>query len=421
MSKNSKLTPKLRFPEFRAAPAWDEATLGSQAAFHKGRGVSKAEVDPKGKRECIRYGELYTRYGEVITDVFSRTNAPDTDLFLSCVNDVIIPASGETKEDIAKASCVMKAGVALGSDLNVIRTEHNGIFLSYFLNSARRRAIAKVAQGDTVVHLYPSQLEQITIAIPDEDEQQKIADCLSSLDDLIAAEGRKWESLRTYKKGLMQQLFPRYGETTPRLRFPEFRKGPGWGKKTISNILSKVANPVTVESNEMYREIGIRSHGKGIFHKEPISGNAIGDKRVFWVVQDAFVVNIIFAWEQAVATTSQAEAGMIASHRFPMYVAKEGKCDVKFISRIFQSRKGKYLLGVASPGGAGRNRTLGQKEFEKLEIIVPEKVEEQRKIADFLSSLDSQIAVQSERLDALRAHKKGLMQQLFPSAAEAEA
>ena len=188
----------------------------------------------------------------------------------------------------------------------------------------------------------------------DKKEQQKIADCLSSLDELIAAEGRKLESLRAYKKGLMQQLFPRDGETTPRSRFPEFRKGPGWDKKTISSILSKVANPVTVESNEMYREIGIRSHGKGIFHKEPVTGNAIGDKRVFWVVQNAFVVNIIFAWEQAVATTSQAEAGMIASHCFPMYVSKQGKCDVRFISRIFQSKKGKYLLGLASPGGAGR-------------------------------------------------------------------
>lgn len=201
---------------------------------------------------------------------------------------------------------------------------------------------------------------------------------------------------------------------TPKLRFPEFRKGPGWEKRSISSILSKVANPVTVDLNQMYREIGIRSHGKGIFHKVPISGNTIADKRVFWVVQDAFVVNIVFAWEQAVATTSQAEVGMIASHRFPMYVSNQESCDVRFIARIFQSKKGKYLLGLASPGGAGRNRTLGQKEFEKLEIIVPKKVEEQRKIADCLSSMDELIAAEGRKLESLRAYKKGLMQQLFP-------
>ena len=112
-------------------------------------------------------------------------------------------------------SCITQDGIALGSDLNVIRTEHNGIFLSYFLNGPKRREIAKVAQGDTVVHLYPSQLEQLSIAFPKKREQQKIADCLTSLDELIAAEGRKVEALKAHKKGLMQQLFPREGEFHP--------------------------------------------------------------------------------------------------------------------------------------------------------------------------------------------------------------
>src|SRR5262245_40939064 len=130
--KPKTLAPKLRFPEFKDGPGWDEESLGSQAEFHKGRGVSKAEIDPSGNRPCIRYGELYTRYGEVIKEVYARTNAPDADLFLSRKNDVIIPASGETKDDIATASCVMLDDVALGSDLNVIRTGHDGVFLSYF-------------------------------------------------------------------------------------------------------------------------------------------------------------------------------------------------------------------------------------------------------------------------------------------------
>ncbi|MEC5398701.1 restriction endonuclease subunit S [Uliginosibacterium sp. H1] len=421
MEKESKkaLVPKLRFPEFQGAAKWKEMTLGSEATFHKGRGISKAEVDPNGNRLCIRYGELYTRYGETILEVVSRTNLPEWELFLSRKNDVIIPASGETKEDIATASCVLLDEVALGSDLNVIRTRHNGVFLSYFLNGPKRRAVAKVAQGDTVVHLYPSQLAQLEIAFPDEREQQKVADCLSSLDELIAAQGRKVEALKTYKRGLMQQLFPREGETLPGLRFPEFASAGSWHTQKIASLLSKASVSVSVEPDLTYREIGIRSHGKGIFHKEPTLGKVIGEKRVFQVVQDALVLNIVFAWEQAVATTTENEIGMIASHRFPMYVAKPGKCDVEYVKGFFLTKEGKRLLGVASPGGAGRNKTLGQKEFENLEIALPVSVDEQTRIANCLSSLDTKITIESDRLESLKAHKQGLMQQLFPSLEEA--
>jgi type I restriction enzyme, S subunit len=141
----------------------------------------------------------------------------------------------------------------------------------------------------------------------------------------------------------------------------------------------------------------------------------IGTKRVFRVVEKAFTVNIVFAWEQAVATTSKAEEGMIASHRFPMYVVKSGKCDVRYVKEFFLTKRGKHLLGLASPGGAGRNKTLGQKEFENLEIALPEMVDEQTRIADCLSFIDAQIVAESEKLGALKTHKAGLMQHLFPS------
>ena len=143
--------PLLRFPEYHSAGHWPYASLGAVASFHKGRSLSKADIDPKGLRPCIRYGELYTRYNEVIDDVYSRTSVPDSELFLSQANDVMVPASGETKDDIATASCVLLDGVALGSDLNVIRSSHSGPFISYSLNGPLKRRIAKLAQGDTVV------------------------------------------------------------------------------------------------------------------------------------------------------------------------------------------------------------------------------------------------------------------------------
>ena len=244
-------------------------------------------------------------------------------------------------------------------------------------------------------------------------EQKKIAECLSSVDELIAAQTRKLDTLKTQKKGLMQQLFPLEGETQPRLRFLKFRSAKAWRERKISEVLSKISLPIRVEVEKTYREIGVRSHGKGIFHKEPVSGAIIGEKRVFQVVEDALVLNIVFAWEQALATTSKEEAGMIASHRFPMYVPKSGGCDVRFIKHAFLTPQGKHLLGVASPGGAGRNRTLGQDEFEKLRLVLPDK-EEQTKIADCLFSLDDLIAAQTQKLDALKTHKEWADAAAFP-------
>lgn len=213
--REGETVPRLRFPEFREAGEWRKGKLGAIANLYKGKGISKADIVPNGAQPCIRYGELYTIYGEVIHNVASSTNANASELFLSKKNDVIIPASGETKIDIAKAACVMHDDIALGGDLNVIRSNQNGVFLSYQLNGPLRLTIARVAQGDTVVHLYPTQIEQLDVLFPNPVEQKKIADCLSSLDDLINAQTQKIAALKTHKKGLMQQLFPVLDEVQP--------------------------------------------------------------------------------------------------------------------------------------------------------------------------------------------------------------
>ena len=200
--------PQLRFAEFQRAADWKLDQIGNVASITKGKRVSKADITKGGGTPCIRYAELYTHYREIIREVVSRTNVPHEDLMLSQAEDVIVPASGETRVDIARAACVLAERVALGSDLNILRSELYGPFFSYLLNSPLRQTIARVAQGDTVAHLYPKQLSQVWLAYPSRREQQKIADCLGSLDDLIAAEGRKLEALRQQKQGLMQRLFP---------------------------------------------------------------------------------------------------------------------------------------------------------------------------------------------------------------------
>ena len=201
-------TPNFRFPEFEKDGQWIEKKLEDVATFSKGKGISKSEVVENGKTPCIRYGELYTHYNETISVVNSYTNLNPKDLVLSEANDVIIPASGETQIDIATASCVLEDGIALGGDLNIIKTKINGVFLSYYLNNAKKMDIARIAQGISVVHLYANQLKTLVLDIPKPKEQNKIASCLSALDELIILQSEKIEQLQQHKKGLMQGLFP---------------------------------------------------------------------------------------------------------------------------------------------------------------------------------------------------------------------
>jgi len=181
--------------------------LGDVLTFTKGKGVSKSDIVEGGATKCIRYGELYTTYGEVIDDVVSATDVDPSQLLLSKRNDVIIPASGETQLDIATASCVMHDGIALGGDLNVMRTKENGVFLAYYLNGAKRNAIAELAQGNSVVHLYAKQLQGISINLPCLEEQSRIAGFLMALDAKVAGVAQAVAAAQQWKKGLLQQMF----------------------------------------------------------------------------------------------------------------------------------------------------------------------------------------------------------------------
>lgn len=196
----------------------------------------------------------------------------------------------------------------------------------------------------------------------------------------------------------------------PTVRFPEFKDS--WNNYKIEDMFDRVGTPVDLDDTQTYREIGIRSHGKGIFHKEETTATEIGNKRVFWVEPDCFVVNIVFAWERAVAKTTEKENGMIASHRFPMYKPKKDIVDLDYITEYFITKRGQNVLILASPGGAGRNKTLGQKEFAKSVVKLPS-LPEQQKIAEFLSTIDTVIEKQKETVSAWEERKKGMMQKLF--------
>ena len=189
-------------------------------------------------------------------------------------------------------------------------------------------------------------------------------------------------------------------------------KDPSLTTVKIRDLVKRIRKPVNVQPDEMYREIGIYSHGKGIFYKKERSGASLGNKSVFWVEPNCFVVNIVFAWEQAIAKTTSAEQGMIASHRFPMYKPIAGQTDLDYLVYFFNTLRGKHLLGLASPGGAGRNKTLGQAAFLDLSIPIPS-FSEQRRIAEILGAWDNAITLTGRLIAARQRRKKALMQQLL--------
>lgn len=190
-----------------------------------------------------------------------------------------------------------------------------------------------------------------------------------------------------------------------------------WRLRKLGEVIERVGRPVHVEASRSYVQIGIRSHGKGIFHKDPVQGIELGAKSVFWIEPDRLVLNIVFAWERAVARTTDKEIGTIGSHRFPMYrpktdAAKTPLVDIDYVLAYLLTKRGEELLQESSPGGAGRNKTLGQELFLSHIIPVPP-LSEQRRIVAVLSSCDRLIELKQKLLEEKQIQKQALLQQFF--------
>ena len=179
---------------------------------------------------------------------------------------------------------------------------------------------------------------------------------------------------------------------------------------TLKEVLQRVSIPVNVDENKLYYQIGIRSHSKGIFYKEAETGKQIGNKRIFWIEQDCLILNIVFAWEQAVSKTSEKEVGMVASHRFPMYKVLNNSLD--YIVDFFKTEKGKQLLQMASPSGAGRNKTLNQDFFLNSKIYLPS-LNEQSKTSKLIKLIEDRIETQSKIINDLKAQKNYIIHSIF--------
>ncbi|MBQ3875993.1 MAG: restriction endonuclease subunit S [Oscillospiraceae bacterium] len=202
------LVPKLRFKREDGTdyPEWEKDKWSALGDFVASGTLSKADLAETGT-PCILYGELYTKYGEIAHTIYSKTSA--TSHTFSQYDDVILPKSGETPEDISTATCVPYDNISLGGDLIVFR--HNekviGAYLSYLISNRAKNAIASIAQGKSVVHINEKSLANIELSYPDTEEQQKIADFLSAYDEAIRYAKQELDKWKEVKKGLLQQMF----------------------------------------------------------------------------------------------------------------------------------------------------------------------------------------------------------------------
>jgi type I restriction enzyme, S subunit len=420
MNTEQHIIPELRFPGFDEP--WVSARLGDLCRFSKGKGISKEDVTENGKTECVRYGELYTHYNEVIYTVVSKTNLNEKDTILSQANDILIPASGETQLDIARASCLLKEGVAIGGDINILKTKLNGPFLSYYLNGAKKNEIATLAQGISVVHLYSSQLQNIIVHYPlsiihSQKEQQRIAACLSSLDEVITAHSEKLEALKAHKKGLMQNLFPQEGETVPKFRFPEFAQDGEWEFNPFSHyiVLYRGSSPRPIQeyltdddSGVNWIKIGDTKKAiNSVIHEVEEKITVEGAKKSRPVKHGELILanSMSFGKTYELAIEGCIYDGWFVLREYEKHYHKP------FLLQLLNSEYMQNQYKRLSAGGIVQNISS---DIVYNTALFNTSLAEQQKIATCLSALDASISAQTEKIDQLKQHKQGLMQGLFP-------
>lgn len=405
MNKKKEIVPKLRFPEFSTSEGWKKYKLRELAdritkkvgdnklvtlSISAGIGfVSQAEKfsrDISGKQYC---NYIYLKRGE-----FSYNKGNSKTFPQGCIY--------ELKE--YDEAAVPNAFISFRFKENLVPSFYQGYFDSNFHGKQLVRFITSGARSDGLLNISPTDFFSIVLPSPvKKEEQQKIANCLSSIDELIEAESRKLKALEKYKKGLMQKLFPAEGKTLPEWRFPEFSDGDGWIKTSLSQICimqaGKFINASEIsdeQENNMYPCYG----GNGL-RGYTLTHNCSGDHPLIGR-QGALCGNVTFATGDFYAT------------EHAIVVTANKNIDEKWLYYLLDYLQlNQYATGQAQPG-------LSVQTLEKVTAIYPGEVEEQKKIANCLSEIDAIIAEQSNKVERLKAHKKGLLQGLFPSLKEAD-
>ena len=412
MGDQKALVPRLRFPEFWDAGDWDFREL-----------EDACEVNPSNSTlpELFVYIDLEAvEAGQLIKKKkISREGAPSRAQRVLRSGDVIFQIVRPYQQNNFFCDFVDGEKYVASTGYAQLRAFESKEFLYQVVHAQNfvARVLSKCT-GSNYPAIKSSDLAKIQVAVPVQEEQQKIADCLSSLDALIAAQGEKIDALKTHKKGLMQQLFPREGETVPRPRFPEFREAGEWKQLPLGGIVGFMSGGTPSKDRIDYwggdipwvsaasmHEISIDRSDRSITQRAVDDGaRTIPKGTLLILVRGSMLHKRI-----PIGIT----ACRVAFNQDVKALRMKSEISEEFLLHLLISNEGRLLCAVSGTGiGAGK---LDTSELEAFFICIPEMKEEQQRIAICLSSLDNLIATHTAKLDVLKSHKNGLMQQLFPS------
>jgi len=415
----SPFVPKLRFPEFEGGPEWEEVTLGALLIRPPEYGVNAAAVPfSESLPTYIRITDInedgqFGARSRVSVDIDATDDQylEDGDIVLARTGASVGKSYRHRRED----GRLVYAGFLIR-----IRPNHERL-LSQFLGAYLltwsywdwvRLTSARSGQPGINGNEYasmPLPLPQGERALA---EQRKIADCFGSLDDLIAAQGRTLETLRQHKEGLMQQLFPQPGESTPRVRFPEFVNAV-WESKTLGTLVSNTERPIVMDDETEYALVTVKRRYGGVIAREILKGKAISVKSQFLVEANDFLVSKRQIVHDACGLVPAELTGSIVSNEYSVLTAKNG-CDIGFFNYFTQQPCVSESFLQSSVGIVIEKMLFKLDWWLKLAFPFPSFAEQQR-IADCLSSLDARLAAQVRKLNVLKTHKQGLLQRLFPT------
>ncbi|WP_207573978.1 restriction endonuclease subunit S [Comamonas denitrificans] len=406
MSKNLAIAPRLRFPDFRETEGWTTKRLKDTCEVNPANpGIP--EVFAYIDLESVEAGELKNR------KVLSRNEAPSRAQRLLRYGDVIFQIVRPYQRNNLHFKIDDGIQYVASTGYAQLRANESEDFLfqSIQTDDFVDRVIVKCT-GSSYPAINSSDLAEIPVPIPSSAEQQKIADCLSSIDELISAEALKLDALKVHKKGLMQRLFPAEGETIPRLRFPEFRDAGEWKKKKISDVLMEAVRPLEMEDDEEYSLVLVKRRYEGIVSRGKLQGKSIKVKSQFFLQKDDFLISKRQIVHCACGLVPDEFDGAIVSNEYSVLRAKNGFC-IKFFKYFCQQPVVGRSFLECSIGIVIEKMLFKLNDWLKREFLFPS-LDEQVRIANHFSSIEELIAAQDQMVNALKTHKHGLMQQLFP-------
>ena len=392
----------MRFTGF--TDEWKECTIRDIAKIEKGNGISKDQLSEEGD-ECILYGELYTKYkSEIIDEVYSKTKVDSTKLMRSQANDVLIPCSGETAEDIATARCVKMEGILLGGDLNIMRFDkQDGAFMSYQLNGKRKYDIARVAQGVSVVHLYPEHLKSIKVVLPELEEQQKIVNLLSLIDERIATQNKIIEDLKKLKSAIIDKLLGRVqtAQSDRMVKLGEIGKFTRGLTYSAEDIVED-GGIVVIRANNLSNGEAVNFYNEIVRVDKPISDSQLlkyGDMVICMANGSSALVGKASYYNET--TDSIATIGAFCG----IY-----RSDKKIVRWLLQTNKYKRVIHKSLQGGNGAIANLTPNDILGLSFIIPK---QEPSIVELLQGFDEKLDIEISLLHSLQKEKQYLLSQMF--------